>query len=72
MPHKKANGKIPARGFRITKGSKWTLTDRGGTHRQFAATVIDTFVIGGKRIALVSVPARIREKRQRRRKQHQS
>ena len=68
MARKKVSSKKAARGIRITPGSKWTLTDVGGTHRQFRATVLYTRVIGGRRIALLSVPARVREQRLRRRR----
>ncbi len=63
---KKTTAKKATRGIRITKGSKWTLTARAGKKRHFLATVLDTFVIGGKRIALLSVPARAPEQRRRR------
>lgn len=67
MP-RKAAVKKPARGVRITKGSKWRLIDKGGRHREFPATVMDSWSFGGKRVVLLSVPARPKEQRPRTRK----
>ena len=64
MPRKSA-AKKPARGVRITKGSKWKLTDVGGKHREFPATVLESWSFGAKRIVVLSVPARPKEKRER-------
>ena len=64
MP-RKAVTKKPARGVRITKGSKWRLIDKGGTHREFPATVMVSWSAGGKRFVLLSVPARPKEQRKR-------
>jgi hypothetical protein len=63
MPRTTAKPKKPAKGVRITKGSKWKLVDSGGKLRDFAATVMESWVVGGKRIVLLSVPARVRETR---------
>lgn len=58
----------PAKGVRITKGSTWRLVDKGGKHRDFPATVIESWTVGGRRIVLLSVPARAREQRKRRKR----
>ncbi len=57
--------KKPVKGVRITKGSKWRLIDVGGRHREFPATVLESWSFGTKRVVILSVPPRPREKRQR-------
>jgi hypothetical protein len=59
----KSTVKKPAKGVRITKGSKWALVDKGGKNREFAATVMESWSVGGRRIVLLSVPVRVREQR---------
>jgi hypothetical protein len=64
MPRKSAPKK-PPRGIRMTPGSRWNLEAQKGRERHFLATLLDTFIVGGKRIAIFSVPARPREQRER-------
>jgi hypothetical protein len=55
---KKAVKKKIVRGIRMTKGSSWRLRPTKGKEREFAGTLLGTFNMGTKRIAVFSVPNR--------------
>jgi hypothetical protein len=55
---KKAGPKKHPKGIRMTKGSRWNLKAQKGREREFAGTLLDTFILGGRRIAIFSVPTR--------------
>jgi hypothetical protein len=40
----------------MTKGSRWKLTASKGKQREFTGTLLGTFNMGAKRVALFSVP----------------
>lgn len=44
------------RGERLTRGNAWRLAATKGKRRIFAATLLQTFNFGKKRIAIFSVP----------------
>jgi hypothetical protein len=46
------------KGKRMTSGAGWRLSTTRGRQRQFAATLLKTFNLGGRRIAIFSVPKR--------------
>ncbi len=48
--------KKPAKGKRLTKTGRWKLTSKKGKEREFTCTLIKTINIGGKRLAIFSVP----------------
>lgn len=43
-------------GAKMTKGSGWRLVTTKGKKRVFAATLLQTFNIGNKRLAVFNVP----------------
>ena len=43
-------------GAKMTKGAGWRLATTKGTRRVFSATLLQTFNIGKKRIAIFNVP----------------
>ena|GEM_PF-1014370 len=48
-------GKKPRKGKRMTKGAGWRLATTKGRKRVFAGTLLKTFNIGKKRLALFFV-----------------
>lgn len=44
------------KGGKMTKGSGWRLVAQGGRKRAFAGTLLTTFNLGRRRIAVFSVP----------------
>jgi hypothetical protein len=46
------------RGKRMTKGNGWRLERTKGRVRRFAGTLLETVNIGGRRLAIFSVPKR--------------
>jgi hypothetical protein len=49
-------GKKAKRGERMTRGNGWRLATTKGQRRVFVGTLLQTITIGGKRIAIFSVP----------------
>lgn len=57
MPiYTKVLGQRVLKGGKMTKGSEWRLVAQGGRKRAFAATLLTTFNLGRKRIAVFNVP----------------
>jgi len=54
------SGKQPAKGIRMRKDSKWTIAATDGKGRTFVATLITTINAGSKRLAIFSVPKRVK------------
>jgi hypothetical protein len=51
-------GQKAKKGERMTHGNGWRLAATKGRTRIFAGTLLKTFNIGGRRIAIFSVPVR--------------
>jgi hypothetical protein len=49
-------GQKAKKGERMTKGSGWRLATTKGKRRVFVGTLLQTFNIGTRRIAIFSVP----------------
>jgi hypothetical protein len=49
-------GKKVRKGGKMRKGSSWRLVAQGGKKRAFAGTLLSTFNLGHRRIAVFSVP----------------
>ncbi|HEX9222644.1 MAG TPA: hypothetical protein VF860_04885 [Candidatus Acidoferrales bacterium] len=49
-------GQKVLKGGKMTKGSRWRLVAQGGKKRAFAGTLLTTFNLGQRRIAVLSVP----------------
>ncbi len=49
-------GQKVRKGGKITKGSSWRLVAQSGRRRAFAGTLLTTFNLGHRRIAVFSVP----------------
>jgi hypothetical protein len=49
-------GQKVRKGGKMTKGSSWRLVAQGGRKRAFPGTLLTTFNLGHKRIAVFSVP----------------
>lgn len=49
-------GTLAPKGAKMTKGSKWRLVATKGRNRVFKGSLLQTFNIGDKRLALFSVP----------------
>ncbi len=49
-------GQLVRKGGKMTKGSKWRLVAQKGKKRAFAGTLLTTFNLGHRRIAVFSVP----------------
>ena len=49
-------GKKAAKGAKMTGGSGWRLATTKGKKRVFVGTLLQTFNIGKKRLAIFSVP----------------
>jgi hypothetical protein len=49
-------GQKVRKGGKMTKGSRWHLVAQGGRRRAFAGTLLTTFNLGHRRIAVFSVP----------------
>jgi len=49
-------GQKVRKGGKMTKGSRWRLVAQGGRKRAFAGTLLTTFNLGHRRIAVFSVP----------------
>lgn len=49
-------GQRVRKGGKMTKGSSWRLVAQGGRKRAFAASLLTTFNLGRKRIAVFTVP----------------
>jgi hypothetical protein len=52
----KVLGQRVRKGGKMTKGSKWRLVAQKGKKRAFAGTLLTTFNLGRRRIAVFSVP----------------
>ena len=52
----RVNKKRVQRGKRMTKGKRYSIVAIKGRTRKFAATLIKTFNLGKRRLALFSVP----------------
>jgi hypothetical protein len=52
----KVLGEKVLKGGKMTKGSKWRLVAQSGKKRAFAGTLLTTFNLGHRRIAVFSVP----------------
>ena len=48
------------RGKKMTKGAGWKLVATSGRKREFKGTLLSTFNFGAKRLALFSVPKRMK------------
>lgn len=44
------------KGAKMTKGNSWRLVAAKGKKRVFSGTLLQTIIIGGKRLAIFSVP----------------
>lgn len=49
-------GQKVRKGGKMTKGSSWRLVAQSGTKRAFAGTLLATFNLGRRRIAVFNVP----------------
>ncbi len=49
-------GEKVLKGGKLTKGSRWRLVAQGGKKRAFPGTLLSTFNLGHRRIAVFSVP----------------
>lgn len=52
----KVLGQMVRKGGKMTMGSKWRLVVQKGRRRAFAGTLLSTFNLGHRRIAVFSVP----------------
>ena len=50
-------GTRPRKGERMTPGKGWRLIPLKGSTRAFAGTLLGTFYVDGKRVAMFRVPA---------------
>ena len=55
-----AKRKKPRRGKKMTKGAGWKLVATKGRSREFHGTLIKTLNFGAKRLAIFSVPKRMK------------
>jgi hypothetical protein len=49
-------GQRVRKGGKMTKGSRWRLVAQSGINRAFAGTLLTTFNLGHRRMAVFSVP----------------
>jgi len=57
MAHKtRVLGQTIRKGIKMTKGSRWRLVAQAGRKRAFAGTLLTTFNLGHRRVAVFSVP----------------
>lgn len=54
--HTKVLGQMVLKGGKMTIGAKWRLVAQKGKERAFPATLLTTFNLGRRRIAVFSVP----------------
>ena len=54
--HTKVLGQNVRKGEKMTKGSRWRLVAQSGRKRAFAGTLLTTFNLGHRRVAVFSVP----------------
>jgi hypothetical protein len=54
--HTSVLGKKVRKGIKMTKGSRWRLVAQSGRKRAFAGTLLTTFNLGHRRVAVFSVP----------------
>ena len=60
MATKKTSATKVRRGKKMTKGAGWTLVATSGRNRQFKGTLLKTINFGSKRLAIFSVPKRMK------------
>jgi hypothetical protein len=49
-------GKRPKKGKRLTRGTRWRILAVTGRKREFVGTLLHSFNLGRRRIAIFSVP----------------
>jgi len=54
--HTKVLGQSVRKGVKMTTGSRWRLVAQAGKKRAFAGTLLSTFNLGRRRVAVFSVP----------------
>jgi len=54
--HTRVLGQKVRKGEKMTKGSRWRLVAQSGRKRAFAGTLLTTFNLGHRRMAVFSVP----------------
>jgi hypothetical protein len=54
--HTKVLGQTIRKGVKMTTGSRWRLVAQAGRKRAFAGTLLSTFNLGHRRVAVFSVP----------------
>lgn len=54
--HTKVLGQKIRKGVRMTTGSRWRIVAETGRQRAFAGTLLSTFNLGHRRVAIFSVP----------------
>ena len=52
----KVLGQKIRKGIKMTKGSRWRLVAQAGRKRAFAGTLLATFNLGHRRVAIFTVP----------------
>ncbi len=52
----KVLSQIIRKGKKMTRGSRWRLVAQAGRERAFAGTLLATFNLGHRRVAVFSVP----------------